>query len=513
MYTLLRRFLRERLDRTSILILLFVFSLLLSVLPMTISFPSVAAASDRGRVSVKNGTVVSDQGTLLRGVTMQIDAPGQYTNNAAMEPNNWKQVHDLKLNVVRFDVKLSTASGGAQSLNNQLSYLDKAVDFASQNGLYIAIENTTNPGNYNLDELKSFWSVVADRYKDRTHVLYEMTNEPVGWYPNNYSAQNIADLKSVYDIMRAKAPQTHIALWDFPNFQDAQTTINTIKGMSGIPYSNESVAFHYYDGTPDQIATVKQTYPLFMTEVTQTDGNGGGPVAVDTATHLGTLESLGVSWVSLEGKNGNFGTLQNNILSAMHSAGHDWPSDGGAATTTTPTATPSPSPTATPATTPSPSPTTSPSPTPSPSSTTPTSTTPSSSSVAQGALDRSGWTATASSNGNADQPFKALDGNYSTRWSTGTPQSAGQYFQVDMKSMKTFSKIVLDATGDENDYPRKYEVYVSSDGSNWGSAIASGAGSVITNITFPAQSSQYIKVVQTVSDPKWWSIREFYVYP
>jgi len=141
-------------------------------------------------------------------------------------------------------------------------------------------------------------------------------------------------------------------------------------------------------------------------------------------------------------------------------------------------------------------------------------TTPSPSSTSQGALDRSGWTATASSNGNADQPFKALDGDYSTRWSTGIAQAAGQYFQVDMKSPKTFSKIALDSTGDDNDYPRTYQVYVSNDGATWGNPIASGNGSGLTNITFSAQSSQYIKVVQTGSDPKsWWSIREVYVYP
>ncbi len=474
MYTLKSRYPHGRSHRALILMILFAFSLMLSVIPITIGFHSIAvAAGSRGRVAVKNGTVVSDQGTLLRGVTMQIDAPGQYTTNAAMSPNNCQQVHDLKLNTVRFDVKLSTASGGPQTLSNQLPYLDKAVEFAAQNGLYLSIENTTNPGNYNLDELKSFWSVVAGRYKDRTHVFYEMTNEPVGWYPSNYSTQNIADLKSVYDIMRASAPQTHIELWDFPNFQDAQTTINTLKSMSGISYSNESVAFHYYDGTPDEIATVKQTYPLFMTEVTSTDGNGGGPVRVDTATHLETLEKLGVSWISLEGKNGDFSTLQNNILSAMHSAGYDWSSDRSGVPTT-----------------------------------------PSPSSTSQGALDRSGWTATASSNGNADQPFKALDGDYSTRWSTGIAQAAGQYFQVDMKSPKTFSKIALDSTGDDNDYPRTYQVYVSNDGATWGNPIASGNGSGLTNITFSAQSSQYIKVVQTGSDPKsWWSIREVYVYP
>ena len=62
----------------------------------------------------------------------------------------------------------------------------------------------------------------------------------------------------------------------------------------------------------------------------------------------------------------------------------------------------------------------------------------------------------------------------------------------------------------ENDHPRGYEVYVSSDGEVWSGPVANGAGqSPTTDVTFIAQTARYIRIVQTGSDPGyWWSIHE-----
>jgi chitodextrinase len=128
------------------------------------------------------------------------------------------------------------------------------------------------------------------------------------------------------------------------------------------------------------------------------------------------------------------------------------------------------------------------------------------------ALDRTGWTATSNPT-SGDVPANLLDGNMSTRWSTGTAMVPGQYFIVDMKSAKTFKQIVMDSTGSNNDYARSYDVYVSSDGTNWGSPVASGTGTAAKiTVNFATQTARYIKVVQTGSASNWWSIREFNVY-
>jgi glucosylceramidase len=135
------------------------------------------------------------------------------------------------------------------------------------------------------------------------------------------------------------------------------------------------------------------------------------------------------------------------------------------------------------------------------------------------ALNRSGWSASASSTPSdscctGDVAANALDGNSSTRWSTGLAQVSGQWFQVDMEAARSFNGIALDAGSSTGDYPRGYQVFVSNDGSNWGSAIASGSGSgQLVTITFSLQSARYIKIVQTGSVGNWWSIQELNVYP
>ncbi|MET0404492.1 MAG: discoidin domain-containing protein [Cystobacter sp.] len=129
-----------------------------------------------------------------------------------------------------------------------------------------------------------------------------------------------------------------------------------------------------------------------------------------------------------------------------------------------------------------------------------------------GALSRTGWTATSSPT--SGEPASALlDGNMSTRWTTGTAMVNGQSLTFDMAGSRTFNKIVMDATGSNNDYARAYQVFVSADGANWGSAIATGTGTgpVIT-VTFTARTARYIKVVQTGTNSSWWSMREFNVY-
>jgi hypothetical protein len=129
------------------------------------------------------------------------------------------------------------------------------------------------------------------------------------------------------------------------------------------------------------------------------------------------------------------------------------------------------------------------------------------------ALNRAGWVATASVSAGGQPPSNAIDGDPSTRWSTGTGQANGQWFQIDMGATHTFSQLVLDATASSGDYPRGYQVYVSNDGVNWGSPVASGAGSsAITTINFAVQTARYIRIIQTGSNSGWWSIHEFNVY-
>jgi hypothetical protein len=130
--------------------------------------------------------------------------------------------------------------------------------------------------------------------------------------------------------------------------------------------------------------------------------------------------------------------------------------------------------------------------------------------VVPGSLSRTFWVASSSTSG-SDSPGNALDGNLTTRWSTGTSQVNGQWFQVDMGTTSVFNKLILNAVNSANDYPRGYQVTVSSDGINWSSSVATGTGSPsITTITFASQVARYIRITQTGSvSGTFWSIDEF----
>ncbi len=130
-----------------------------------------------------------------------------------------------------------------------------------------------------------------------------------------------------------------------------------------------------------------------------------------------------------------------------------------------------------------------------------------------GTLGRTSWVASSSTTG-SDDPGNALDGNLSTRWSTGTSQVSNQWFQVDMDSTNVFNKLVLNSANSPNDYPRGYQVFVSTDGVNWNGPVATGTGTAgTTTITFNTQAARYIRIIQTGSvSGTFWSIHEFNVF-
>lgn len=130
-------------------------------------------------------------------------------------------------------------------------------------------------------------------------------------------------------------------------------------------------------------------------------------------------------------------------------------------------------------------------------------------------LSSSGWTLSGSANEAADPPANAVDGDLSTRWRTAGKMRSGDWFQINLGEPTSFSQIVLD-TAAEHAFGSvfQYQVYVSNDGVNWGSAVTNGAGALgKTTITVPPQTGQYIRVVSTAPSFFFrWSIGEVNVY-
>ena len=128
---------------------------------------------------------------------------------------------------------------------------------------------------------------------------------------------------------------------------------------------------------------------------------------------------------------------------------------------------------------------------------------------------RSNWKATASESSVSTTtptlntpPLQAIDGNTTTRWSSGEPQVGGEWFLIDLGAVAPhLTQIALDTSGHPMDYPVSYKLEASNDGASY-AFVASGSGSSVTTIKFSDKSARYLKITQTSASASWWSIHE-----
>ena len=121
-----------------------------------------------------------------------------------------------------------------------------------------------------------------------------------------------------------------------------------------------------------------------------------------------------------------------------------------------------------------------------------------------------GATATASPGG--ETPQAAVDEDASTRWSSGTAQTPGQYLQVDLGQRRHFRRVVVDTGTSTGDYARSWALQVSNDASTWRDAATGTGTGQLTAIDLPQTKARYLRVVSTGSAGNWWSIADIRLY-
>ena len=121
-----------------------------------------------------------------------------------------------------------------------------------------------------------------------------------------------------------------------------------------------------------------------------------------------------------------------------------------------------------------------------------------------------GATATASPAG--ETPAAAVDGDGSTRWSSGAAQQPGQYVQVDLGRTRTFRRVAIDSGASTGDYARGWELTASTDGTRW-RTLARGTGTgQLTNADVRPTRARYLRVTSTAGSGSWWSIADLRLY-
>jgi hypothetical protein len=193
------------------------------------------------------------------------------------------------INVFRIPVYLETSDSGYLSDPAYFdTYVQNVVEWCRELGIYVIIDfhvlSKGDPNEY-LDSKGGstgvaidFWTKYASLYKDESHVLYEIANEPnnIDW-PSVLSYHN-----SVIGAIRAIDSETIIIAGTTSWSQDIHLAAATPVSQ---PH-NVMYTFHFYAATHgflyDRVASYINTLPIFVSEwgISAANGNGGYDTAV-----------------------------------------------------------------------------------------------------------------------------------------------------------------------------------------------------------------------------------------
>lgn len=231
---------------------------------------SRSLSSDRARIRVVSipdpllKVLRTDNNTPLRAGTAWIWSQ-QWQEEP---PEYYASMRGKGLNAVRivlFDTWEHEAGYVKTDWNNptyrqaMLARVERAVNFCSQNGMYAIINSHNKIPLFDTAYNQALWTHVAPYFKNRTNVVFEMSNEPLagtgigegGVYKD--SIERMQDLRNTFEIIRQRAPDTHIMAltpagvsgWGYVDGMVRMT--RTFEGLGKpIDWTKASVSYHLY---------------------------------------------------------------------------------------------------------------------------------------------------------------------------------------------------------------------------------------------------------------------------
>lgn len=299
--------------------------LLLTLLAFACLFSKVKAQSlslptDRARVTVASITdpfggpnlkvLRSDTNTPLRAGVAWIwekqrkEEPESYY--ISMKQKGLNAVRMILFDTWEVEAYVPSADFTPTDWNNetyrtrQLARMERAVNYASANGMYIIINSHNKIPQYNEAYVNALWTHVAPYFANRTHVLYELANEPMSGIGRNgdmddpggnaLNSPRLQALRRGYDIARNGAPNTHLMILTPPGINDSAFGTgmgNLAASFAALPgvavdWTKTSVAYHLYNndaafnGTANNAANLRNLhsrYPAWPSENAFPPGN------------------------------------------------------------------------------------------------------------------------------------------------------------------------------------------------------------------------------------------------
>jgi endoglucanase len=247
-------------------------------------------ANHRGRLTLVNGIQLVDQ----FGETVQlrgISSHGlQYFPNCVTKDSIEYLVTTWGINVFRAVVYVDAVDNGYE-VNADFfdNFIINIVQWCKELGIYVIIDwhvLLSGDPNAHLDSRGAdtglavdFWTKYATLYKDETHVLYEIANEP-----NNIDWPTVLDYhNSIIGVIRAIDSEAIIIAGTTKWCQEINLAY---ENPVDEPY-NVMYAFHFYASEHSNLLPLFEQYmhlmPLFVSEWRISDSTGSGTYSPDVA--------------------------------------------------------------------------------------------------------------------------------------------------------------------------------------------------------------------------------------
>lgn len=291
--------------------------------------PPAQIVSQRARVRVSAGNVVTDFGTVIRGTSYLPRYPDVDRELAIVGRDvlrqKWRSFKtEYGLNAIQIDFR--TWSVGSVDPASFTALIDLFVDWSAEDGVYLILGYGNKPGTIDAAGLKRFWEVFAPRYKDHTHVIYELNNEPAELALPKWPQATLALQGKMYGYIRGVAPDTYVILFSVPNITGGAKAVDAIRSVRDVDYGNASVGFHWYGGDAQTIEALRRSgYPVICTEF-KSQSELGAIDYVSLVDRVHKLEAVHAGWIPHQPRIENLGK---DFKVAIEAAGISWEPDFG----------------------------------------------------------------------------------------------------------------------------------------------------------------------------------------
>jgi len=267
------------------------------------------SVSQNGYLAVNGTSLVNQQGkaVVLHGVSFGWHNwwPRFYNENTVTWLNQ-----DWKCSVLR--AAIGVEPDGAYLSNPTLAFncLYAVVDAAIKNDMYVIVD--WHAGDIHLNEAKTFFQTVAEKYKDRPNIIYELYNEPDAEAWSDVKAYSEELIKTI----RAIAPK-NIILVGSPQWDQSidKPAADPIKGYDNLMYT-----LHFYAATHGQWLRDRATdalqkgLPIFVSECGGMEASGDGAISqTEWQAWLQWMSANNISWAawSVSDKNESCSMIKN----------------------------------------------------------------------------------------------------------------------------------------------------------------------------------------------------------